>query len=165
MQMIRERLGANRLQILVGLLILTGIGSTILQSAFPDESWLSAAQTALLLVFVLGAVFTINGAFSPSTQRRVLFAVIPAVFSLILGLLIPGLFRFFLGGALGWVLVSQMMLRNTASDFTQEDYKKAIKAMRKQKYDDAIRHMEINDRQRTRCCRSLWLSRSVVPFE
>lgn len=134
---LKNWLGATRLQVLAALLILTGIASAVLQVTFPEAEWLLAAQTFLVLIFLAGAFAVVSGVLNPQRQRRLAFMILPALGLVALGILIQPLFRFFLGAGLGWLLVSQMMLRDTEN----REYKLAVKALRKNDYALALAHM------------------------
>jgi len=127
----------SRWRQLAALLGITGSLSVVLQRQYPDESWSLGAQTALVLLFLAGVFVIFSGVFSPNVRRRLAFALLPALGAVGVGLFIPGLLRLFLGAAVGWVLVSQMLLRDTE----KREYKLAIKAMRKNDYASAIDHM------------------------
>jgi tetratricopeptide (TPR) repeat protein len=131
-------LGPGRFRTLIGLLIGTGLASTGLQIAFPEADWLAGAQVVLVLCFLGGGALIIGAAMSPVRQRRWAFMVGPALLALVVGLLlIPGWSRFFMGAALGWLLVSQLMLR----DLEGREYKLAVKAIRKNNYGEALSQM------------------------
>lgn len=134
---LRRWLGPARLQYLIGSLILTGIASTVLQVAFAGEDWVISAQTALVIAFLMIAFSLVAGRLSPQMRGRMAFTLLPALGALALGAIIPGLFRLFAGAAVGWLIASQVLLRNTE----KREYKLAVKAMRQRDYDTAIQNM------------------------
>ena len=130
-------LGEGRVRALLVLLGVTGLASVLLQVGAPDQPWSLSAQTGLVLVFLLGAVYIIAGRLTPVARRSMLIRVLPALGALALGAIIPNLLPLFLGAGFGWLLVSQFALRDTE----QREYKLAIKAMRHQDYKAAIEQM------------------------
>lgn len=137
MQAVREWLGTTRTTALMALLIVTGIASLILRAAFPDESWSMGVQTAFVLLFLAGASYIVSGVLSPEARQRLYFTVIPSLAAVAIGIVIPGLFRLFLGVGFGWLIAAQFLIRSTE----KQDYKQAIRAMRKSDYAKAIEHM------------------------
>lgn len=137
MKALRNWLGTERTRALIGLLIATGIGSTILQSAFPDASWLGRVQTALVLAFLGGTVIIVGSAMEPTNRNRLYFRGLPAVGVLALSIILPNFLPLFMGIALGWVLVAGVLLRNNE----QREYKLAVKALRKNDYKAGIHQM------------------------
>ncbi|MEM6530327.1 MAG: hypothetical protein AAF653_18650, partial [Chloroflexota bacterium] len=94
--------GSERARQVIGLLIATGLVSAVLGFAARGAEWLPAAQTGLLLVFLLGAVLIIV---SPGQRPRVLAISAPAIGAVVLGLTV--LSEFFLvtvGAAAGWLV-------------------------------------------------------------
>jgi predicted Zn-dependent protease len=130
-------LGVQRTRTLIGLLVFTGLSSLVLRAAFPDESWSTSVQTLLVLVFAAGAVWLISGRLASDTRRRLLFAALPAMGAVLLGVLLPGLLQLFLGAALGWLIVAPLLMRSNE----KREYKQAIKSMRRRDYDAAINIM------------------------
>ncbi len=134
----REWLGAARLRWLVGLLIVTGLSSTVLQVTFSGAAWTTSAQTALVLVFLGGAFIIISGALDQTQRARLAFTLWPALGALSLGVVLPNWLALFAGIALGWLFAAQMLMRGGAEN---REYKLAIKAMRKHDYAKAIEQM------------------------
>lgn len=134
---VRDWLGVGRFRLLVGLLVITGIASLILQAAFPDESWSLGAQTALVLVFLLSAFTIVGGVLAPETRNRLAFIVLPALAAAALGVMLIDWLVLFLGAAVGWLIAAQLLLRNPE----KREYKLAIRALRKSDYPQAIAHM------------------------
>ncbi|MFP4321526.1 MAG: tetratricopeptide repeat protein [Anaerolineales bacterium] len=133
----REWLGPTRLRGLVGLLIVTGLTSTLLQIVARDEAWTTSAQTGLVLLFLGGAFVIFAGAMQPAPRARLAFTVLPALGALLIGALLPGLLPLFMGIALGWLFAAQLLMRSPEN----REYKQAIKAMRKKDYAKAIAQM------------------------
>jgi tetratricopeptide (TPR) repeat protein len=130
-------LGKRRWRGLIGLLIMTGLASALLQTVFGGEGWVLTAQTLLLVAFLLGAFFLIASAMTPQGRARSRFITLPAIGALGLAGLLPNLGMVFLGVAAGWLIGAPLLLRNT----DKREYKQAIRAMRKQDYGQAIAYM------------------------
>lgn len=137
-QSVQALLGPQRLRNLLGLLIGTGVASTILQVAFPDANWLVSAQMGLFVVFLGGAFFIVVGVFSKTMQWRLMFTIIPMLIAISLGAIIPSMAFLFTGVAIGWLVVSQIFMR----DSSDEPYKQAVKALRKNDYPKALEQMD-----------------------
>lgn len=137
MRAIQTWLGQQRTRWLIALLVVTGLASTVLQFAAGDEDWVTSVQTGLLLVFLVGAFAIVSGRMTPESRKRLAFTVLPALGAVGLGIILPDLFRLFLGIALGWLIAAQLLLRPTEN----REYKNAIKAMRRKDYREAIEQM------------------------
>ena len=138
MNTLKNWLGPGRAWTLIGLLALTGGASLVLQLALPDESWSTSAQTGLVVLFLGAALVLISGVLPQNIRQRVYLTAIPALAALALAVILPGLLLLFLGLAVGWLIGAQFLLRENAND---RDYKRAVKAMRKQDYDTAVDYM------------------------
>ncbi len=127
-------LGAARAWTLVITVIAVIVGSVIAQLAIDDvDRWLSV-QLALVgvLIAVLGIVF--SGRISPQARRRLLIALGPGLLLIALGVIFPSLALFFGGAGVGWMLMSQFVLRGRV----RMEYQAAVKHMRRGDYDAAI---------------------------
>lgn len=129
-------LGPERFNLLLGLLIGTGIFSIVLLAI--QEAWSQTLQTLSLAVFITGAALIIGGRMERD-QRRTWLAVLAPGFGLVLlGNLFPSLRALFWGGAFGWVLVGLLIFGRTRAP---QQYRNAIKAMRKHDYKGAVDEM------------------------
>jgi len=137
MNYLERWLGTTRYRLFIGLLLATGLTSTVLQLAAGGERWVINVQTGLMGVFIAGTLVIVNARLSSETRRRLAFMFVPIVVAIGLGLLIPDLFRLFLGIAVGWFLASQLLMRS--ADNTE--YKRAVKALRRKEYQTAIDEM------------------------
>lgn len=132
----RSFLGEERLQLLIILLIVTGLGSTIL--VFIDAPWAAGGQTFLAFAFIAGALLIIGSRFDSESRGRWLAILIPAIGLVILGLMFPDLRLLFFGGALGWTLAGMFLFGRTRAPM---EYRKSIKLMRKGDYKGAVEIM------------------------
>ena len=129
-------LGPERFNLLLGLLIGTGILSIVLLAI--QEPWSVTLQTLSFVVFIVGAALII-GSRMDREQRRTWLAVLAPGFGLVLlGNLFPSLRALFWGGAFGWVLVGLMIFGRTRAP---QQYRDAIKAMRKNDFKSAVDEM------------------------
>lgn len=128
-------LGPTRKRLLIGLLIITGLGSLFSLVLASDESWSEPLQTVFMLAFLGGTGVIVGTKLPRPAQQRLLLTLAPAIGLVALGLVLPeGAFTILLGLAFGWLLAAQMLFR----DRVRMEYRDAIKAMRKQDYNEAI---------------------------
>jgi Flp pilus assembly protein TadD len=135
---IRLFLGAGRLRLLVFLFISTGILSGIF--ALIPEAWAITAQTLLLLLFLAAVVVIVVGRMQGDRRYRWGATLMPAVGLLALGaLFFPEFFMAFVGGAVGWIAAGIFIF---GKDKAPRQYKEAIKYMRKNEYEAAVKTMD-----------------------
>ncbi|NJL92783.1 MAG: tetratricopeptide repeat protein [Anaerolineae bacterium] len=134
---VRAWLGLARLRAILGLLVLTGLASLALQTAFPGEGWSLAAQTGLAVAFLAGTLAVLASRMTAPARQRLAIRFGPALAVVLVGVAWPGYFQLFLGAAFGWVLVAGFVMRNPE----RREYKTAIKAMRGGDYAAAIAAM------------------------
>ncbi len=128
-------LGPTRTRLLVGLLIVTGLGSLFILVLASNESWSEPLQTLFMLTFLGGTGVIVGTKLPRPAQIRLFLTLAPAIILVALGLVLPeGTFTILLGLAFGWLLAAQMLFRDRA----RMEYRNAIKAMRKQDYAEAI---------------------------
>ncbi|MCA9889938.1 MAG: hypothetical protein KC546_16275 [Anaerolineae bacterium] len=129
----RTFLGPNRFNALVLLLVLSGVASLVF-TFVPGEGAL-AAQTVLLLFFIVGAIVIIGSRLDGDQRWRALAIVAPAIGLVVLAIFYEQLRPIFLGGALGWLLVGMLTFGRASAPM---HYREAIKAMRKSHYKEAV---------------------------
>jgi tetratricopeptide (TPR) repeat protein len=129
-------LGPQRLQSLFLLLAITGIGSLILNIAAEDGAeWVTAAQNVLVLTFVIGTAFIIGGRMEPYERGRWVGILAPAFGAILLGVVFfPDQLLLLSGAALGWIVAGVFLFRPRGP----MAYQKAIKAFRKNNYEEAV---------------------------
>ena len=130
-------LGPTRSRIIFVLLALTGLGSLMLNVIGTQVTWVAPAQSGLLIVFMVGAATTVLTRYSADERRQVGLAVIPALVAVSLGLMFPSLLVFFAPVGIGWLLIALISMRGRV----RREYQTAIKHMRKQEYNEAIKVM------------------------
>lgn len=129
-------LGPRRFKIFIALLATTGLASLALNVLVEQAAWITTLQTALLVAFLLGAAVLVLGRLPSEERRRWLAVIAPAVLAIILGsLAFPQWTGLFLGAGVGWMVAGIFVFNSFGAP---QNYKKAIKAMRKQEYDAAI---------------------------
>lgn len=131
-------LGPVRLQVLFGLLAVTGLLSLILNAARgPDAAWVTPVQSALLFGFLLSAALTVASRLGADERRRALVIVGPALLALGLALFFPTFWLLFVPLAIGWIFVSFIASQGRV----RREYQTAIKHLRKAEYDQAVQVM------------------------
>jgi len=134
----RLMLGPQRTQALFFLLALTGLGSILLNVAAADDTaadWIPTVQNVLVGVFVVGAVIIIGSAMEPYDRGRWLGILAPAFGLVLLGTaFFPDQLVLLMGGAVGWVLAGMFLFRARGP----MEYQQAIKAFRKNNYQEAV---------------------------
>lgn len=131
-------LGVERLRLLAILLVVTGILSTIF--SLIDAEWSIAAQTFMLLVFFMGVIWLVGGRLAGEQRAQWVLTLLPAVGLVLLGLLfLPQFIAFFVGGAVGWVVVGFLVFTRHQAPM---EYRAAVKAMRKGDYETAVKTMD-----------------------
>jgi hypothetical protein len=131
-------LGRKRFRALAILLVSTGLLSTV--ALFINQEWSLSAQTILAFIFLIGAVGIIISAMEGDQRYRWGAILIPAVLALVIGaVLVPHLFGFAVGGAVGWVVAGLFIFGRTREPMA---YKVAVKALRKGNLDEAVKAMD-----------------------
>lgn len=127
-------LGPARAWALFLLLAVTGALSLVLQAAVPETPWVVPVQNGLILAWLLGTVVVVASRLDPLDRRMLLVAVGPLVVSLVLGMLFPALWPWFVGAGVGWLVVSRVLARRGV----RREYQQAIRHLRRNEYDQAI---------------------------
>jgi tetratricopeptide (TPR) repeat protein len=130
-------LGPDRLRNLFLLLAFTGLGNLILNAAVNEVDWAQDAQTALVIIWIVGTVWIILSAMDAFTRGRWIGILAPAAGAVILGLLFPTIRALMLGLAIGWILAGALIFRPRGP----EEYRTAIKHLRKGEYKEAVEAM------------------------
>ncbi|MGB1287698.1 MAG: tetratricopeptide repeat protein [Aggregatilineales bacterium] len=126
-------LGVERFNMLVGLLLSTGIFNIGLQ--FVEADWVPVLQTLLALVFIIGAALIVGSRLPPGARGTWAAILVPAIGLIIIGsLFLPDLLPLLLGAAVGWLVAGSMIFGRTRAPMK---YREAIKFMRKQDYKEA----------------------------
>lgn len=131
--------GVKRLQILFGLLALTGLGNLILNSVVNETPWARDAQTFLVAVWLFGSIGVIISALEAFERGRWIGILTPAAGAVILGMLFPHLLGLMLGLAVGWIVAGVFVFRPRSP----EEYREAIRHLRKNEYQEAVDKMTI----------------------
>ena len=102
-----------------------------------SRSW--PVQTLLFVAFVLGAAYLVLGRLPLDERKRWLAIIAPSIIGIIVGSLVaPHLTGLFLGAGIGWIVAGIFIFRDPGGP---ENYKRAVKAMRKSDYQTAIAAM------------------------
>ncbi len=137
-QNFRLWLGENRFWALMGMLIVTGLASLVLQFTNLDSAIVS--QNALLGAFLLGTILIIGSRMDVEQRGRWAAILVPSFGLVILGVIfLPQYLLIFLGAAFGWAVIGLMLFGNSR---TPMQYRQAIKAMRDNDYPTAVSAMD-----------------------
>jgi tetratricopeptide (TPR) repeat protein len=132
-------LGPRNFKAFVALLALTGLGSLILNVIEGEFDWVVPVQTVLVIIFLLGAAYLIMSRLPSEERNRWLGILIPAILAMLVGwVVLPHLAGLFVGAAVGWIFAGIFLFNSFGAP---QNYKRAIKAMRKQEYGDAVEAM------------------------
>ncbi len=117
-------------------LIVSGLVSVALGLLFPTAEWGLPVQILLVLSFVL---FVVLLYVPPDARLRILAGGIPALGAVLLGMVVlPQWLGLFIGLAVGWMVAAWFLFRQQ----TPRELTRAIRAMRKGDYDNAIAEMD-----------------------
>ena len=131
--------GPSRFRVFVALLAITGLTSLALNALGEESEQVLVAQTLLFVAFVLGAAYLILGRLPLDERKRWLAIIAPSIIGIIVGSLVaPHLSGLILGAGIGWIVAGIFIFRDSGGP---ENYKKAVKAMRKSDYQTAIAAM------------------------
>ncbi len=132
-------LGPQRFRAFIALLASTGLASLALNVLSDGSEWITALQSLLLALFILGAAYLILSRLPVDERKRWLGIIVPSVFAIIVGsMLAPQLTGIFVGAGIGWIVAGIFIFRNIGGP---RHYKTAVKAMRKSDYKSAIAAM------------------------
>ncbi|MGJ3239942.1 MAG: tetratricopeptide repeat protein [Anaerolineae bacterium] len=134
----RVWLGETRWWALIGMLIVTGLASFILQIMAIENSLV--IQNALAAAFLVSVMATVGSRMDSQQRTRWAAILLPSFGLVILGVVfLPQYWVILLGAAFGWALISLLLLGN---ERTPMQYRVAIKAMRDQDYAKAVEAMD-----------------------
>jgi tetratricopeptide (TPR) repeat protein len=130
-------LGPARLRALFIVIASTGLLSLVL-NAVQDE-WVTAAQSFLLIVMLVGAAIIIFGKMDAEDRGHWLAVIAPAVGAVILAMtVLPQYALALVGAGVGWIVAGLFFFRSRAP----MEYQAAVKALRKREYADAVKSMD-----------------------
>jgi len=137
-QRFNDFLGSGRRTALFLLLAVTGLFSLILNVAEGQEGVI-VFQSILFFVFVGGAAAIIFSALSAYDRGRWLGILVPSFLLIVIGILFfPQNGGLFMGLAFGWIIAALFVFRPREP----MAYQKAIKALRKNDFETAIREID-----------------------
>lgn len=132
-------LGPRRFRLFIALLAVTGLISLALNAITEGSGIVTTIQTALLVVFVVGAAHLVLSRLPVEERKRWLAVIVPSILVMVIGsLAAPALAGAFVGAGLGWMIAGIFIFRNIRGP---KNYKAAVKAMRKGDYEEAIAAM------------------------
>ena len=128
-------LGPARTRALFLLLAVTGLVSLILNALAIESTWRVAAQSSMVIIFLVGAGIIVGGRMGRGQRLRWLAILVPFVGLVLLALtVLPHLVLPLMGAAAGWVIAGLFIFRPRLP----RAYQDAIKHMRKGDYDEAV---------------------------
>ena len=138
-------LGPQRFRALIALLSVTGLMSLVLGAVSGDDRLITALQTLLLLVFILGSAYLILGRLPEEERKRWLALITPSILAIIIGgFVAPQWTGLFIGAGIGWIVAGIFVFQRIGGP---QNYKTAVKAMRKGDYESAIAVMTAQIRE------------------
>ena len=136
---LRIFLGPRRFRALIALLAATGFASLALNVLGRGSELATALQTLLLVVFLLGASYLFLSRLPAAERLRWLAIIVPSVLAIVIGsLILPHLTGLFVGAGLGWIVAGIFIFGDARGP---QNYRAAVKAMRKGDYAAAIASM------------------------
>lgn len=132
-------LGPRRFRALLALLAVTGLASLALNVMFQGSPVATSIQSLLLFIFILGSSVLILGRLPTAERLRWLGIIVPSALAIIIGsLALPHLTGLFVGAGVGWIVAGIFIFRDPRGP---QNYRAAVKAMRKGDYQSAIASM------------------------
>lgn len=132
-------LGPARFKAFLVLLGFTGIASLLLNIVADRLYWATATQTLLLVIFLAGASYLILGRLPREERLRWLAVILPAVLAIVIAsAVLPHLTGLFAGAGIGWIIAGIFVFNSSGGP---QNYKRAVRAMRKGDYEAAIKSM------------------------
>ncbi|MEQ8677577.1 MAG: hypothetical protein RLP44_13730 [Aggregatilineales bacterium] len=130
-------LGPQRLQSLFLLFVVTGLLSLILNGVEAD--WVVGVQTALVLIFLIGAGILIGGRMDSYDRGRWAAILFPVVIAILIGVFVfPESLLLIMGMSFGWIVAGLFIFRARGP----MEYQQAVKSLRKSEYADAVKAMD-----------------------
>lgn len=132
-------LGPRRFRALLALLGSTGLASLALNVLLQGSPVATGIQSLLLVIFILGSSVLVLGRLPTEERLRWLGIILPSALAIIIGsLALPHLTGLFVGAGLGWIVAGIFIFRDARGP---QNYRAAVKAMRKGDYQSAIASM------------------------
>ncbi|MFW5771769.1 MAG: tetratricopeptide repeat protein [Phototrophicaceae bacterium] len=135
---IRLFLGPGRLRALFFLLAATGLANLVLNGFASEADWVRPAQSALVIVWLVGSLLIVGSAMPPFERGRWASILAPALGAVLLGVfLLPDRLTLMLGLAVGWVVAGALIFKPRGP----MEYQQAVRHMRKNRYKEAVEVM------------------------
>ncbi len=139
-------LGPRRFRALLALLGATGLASLALSVLGEASPLATAAQSLLLVAFLLGSLILFLGRLPREERLRWLAIILPSALAIVIGsVALPHLTGLFLGAGMGWIVAGIFIFGDPRGP---QNYRAAVKAMRKRDYQAAITSMTAEIRQK-----------------
>ncbi len=132
-------LGPRRFRAMLALLGSTGLASLALNVLLQGAPVATGMQSLLLVIFIFGSSVLVLGRLPAEERLRWLSIIVPSALAIIIGsLALPHLTGLFVGAGLGWIVAGIFIFRDARGP---QNYRAAVKAMRKGDYLSAIASM------------------------
>ena len=136
---LRIFLGPRRFRALIALLAATGFASLALNAFGRGNEFATALQTLMLVVFLFGSSLLFLSRLPTAERLRWLAIIVPSLLAIVIGsLMLPHLTGLFVGAGLGWIVAGIFIFGDARGP---QNYRAAVKAMRKGNYAAAIASM------------------------
>lgn len=130
-------LGPNRARAIFFWLASTGLASLMLNIVSPRPQWVTLVQSLLLIAFLVGAAFIVLSRFPADDRQQLRIAVTPALLAVSFGFLFPNYLIIFGPMGIAWLAISLILIKGRI----RPEYQKAIRHMRRNEFDEAIKVM------------------------
>jgi hypothetical protein len=138
---LRRTFGDIWLLAMIGVIVVTGTISILLEVFASQTAWSTPLQTILAIAAAIVCTAIIVGRLSPSLRLQAIAIAAPALGLIVLGMLFfPDLLALFIGGALGWIVAGTLVFRNSRAPV---QYRQAIRALRRNDLEQAITLMSM----------------------
>ncbi len=139
-------LGPRRFRAFLALLAATGLASLALNVLVQGSPVATGIQSLLLVIFILGSSVIVLGRLPTEERLRWLGIIVPSALAIVIGsLAFPHLTGLFVGAGLGWIVAGIFIFRDPRGP---QNYRAAVKAMRRGDYQSAISSMSAEIREK-----------------
>ncbi|HEX3053718.1 MAG TPA: tetratricopeptide repeat protein [Aggregatilineaceae bacterium] len=130
-------LGPQRSRLLSGLILGGLMVVVLLIAAFSGESWLSRVIALVFWLMLAGVSWIVNSRLPDRSRPQLWRSAGPALGLLAWAVILPRQGLFFAGASVGWLVLSQFVLRSRV----RMEYQAAIRHLRHNEFDQAIEVM------------------------
>ena len=129
-------MGPERLWALFFLFALTGLGNLVLNVIVDDNDWARSAQSALVIIFLIGSALIVGSRLDPFERGRWAGILAPALGAIVLSMIVaPDFLPLALGASAGWIGAGLFIFRPRGP----MAYQQAVKQFRKNDFAGAVK--------------------------